>query len=119
MNRLRESAAERLKESQNTLAMLTTFNECDMSAISSLCKDLGSDFTKKNGVNLSFMSAFVRAATMSLQKFPIINATIEGKEVVYHDFIDMAVEVSTSKGVLVPVLRNCESMSFGDIEKVN
>jgi len=119
IGKLRETSAARLKESQNTNAMLTTFNECDMSAITSLRNDLGPDFSKKYGVDLTFMSAFVKAATMSLMKYPAINGAIDGKEVLYHDYVDMAVEVATPEGIIVPVLRNCESLSFGDIEKVN
>ena len=118
IGKLREATAERLKEAQSIYAMLTTFNECDMSAITSLRKDLGPAFKKKYGAELSYMSAFVKASTMSLQKYPAINAVIEGKNVVYHDFADVSIEISTPKGVLVPVLRNCESLSFGDIERV-
>eukprot|EP00826_Nyctotherus_ovalis_P053721 TRINITY_DN7008_c0_g2_i11.p1 TRINITY_DN7008_c0_g2~~TRINITY_DN7008_c0_g2_i11.p1 ORF type:complete len:407 (-),score=116.07 TRINITY_DN7008_c0_g2_i11:140-1360(-) len=117
MGKLREAAASRMKESQNTYAMLTTFNECDMSAISTLRKDLGADFSKKYGVELTFMSAFIKAATMSLLKYPAINGVIDGKHAVYHDYVDMSVEVATPKGIIVPVLRNCEFMSFGEIEK--
>lgn len=118
MSKLRQTAAQRLKEAQNTYAMLTTFNECDMSALTSLRKELGESFNKTHGVKLGFMSAFVKASVMSLQKFPAINAVIQGKEIVYHDYVDVSVAVSAPKGLLVPVLRNCESMSFADIEKV-
>lgn len=118
MSQLREHAAMRLKESQNTYAMLTTFNECDMTAISSIRRELGSDFLKKYGVDFTFVSAFVKAATMSLQGYPAINAVIDGREIVYHDYVDIGVEVGAPSGILVPVLRNCESMSFNDIEKV-
>ena len=118
MGKLREVSAERLKDAQTTYAMLTTFNECDMSAISTLRKDLGPAFQKKYGVELSYMSAFVKAATMSLQRYPAINGVIDGKEIVYHDYADISIEVSTPRGVIVPVLRNCESMSFYDIERV-
>jgi 2-oxoglutarate dehydrogenase E2 component (dihydrolipoamide succinyltransferase) len=118
MGKLREAAAERLKDSQNIYAMLTTFNECDMSAITSLRKDLGPEFSKRYGIDLTFMSAFVKAATMSLMKYPAINGLIDGREIVYHDYVDMAVEVATPKGIIVPVLRNCESLSFANIEKV-
>ena len=117
MSKLRQTASQRLKEAQNTYAMLTTFNECDMSALTSLRKELAEDFQKIHGVKLGFMSAFVRASVMSLQKFPAINAVIEGKEIVYHDYIDVSVAVSAPRGLLVPVLRSCESMSFADIEK--
>lgn len=119
LGKLRENTALRIKEAQNTYAMLTTFNECDMSAMTSLRKDLGPEFSKKYGVDLTFMSSFIKAATMSLLKFPAVNGVIDGREIVYHDYVDMAVEVATPKGIIVPVLRNCESLSFGDIEKVN
>ena len=118
LSKLRQVAAQRLKEAQNTLAMLTTFNECDMSALTSLRKELGEEFLKAHGARLGFMSAFVRASVMSLEKFPAINASIEGKEVVYHDYADISVAVSSPKGLVVPVLRNCEKMSMADIEMV-
>jgi len=118
MSRLRDTAAKRLKEAQNTYAMLTTFNECDMSALTKLRKTMGPEFLDIHGVKLGFMSAFIKASVMSLQKFPAINAVIEGKDIVYHDYVDMSVAVSAPKGLVVPVLRNCESMSFAQIEKV-
>ena len=117
MSKLRQTASQRLKESQNTYAMLTTFNECDMTGLTALRKELAEDFLKAHGVKLGFMSAFIRASVMSLQKFPAINAVIAGKEIVYHDYIDISVAVSAPKGLLVPVLRNCEAMSFAGIEK--
>lgn len=115
---MRQTAAIRLKEAQNTYAMLTTFNECDMSELTNLRKELSEDFLKAHGAKLGFMSAFVKASVMSLQKFPAINAVIDGKEIVYHDYMDISVAVSAPKGLLVPVLRNCESLNFADIEKV-
>lgn len=118
LSKLRQTASQRLKEAQNTYAMLTTFNECDMTALTNMRKELGDIFTKTHGARLGFMSAFVRASVLSLQKYPAINAVIDGKEIVYHDYADISVAVSAPKGLLVPVLRNCESMSFADIEKV-
>jgi 2-oxoglutarate dehydrogenase E2 component (dihydrolipoamide succinyltransferase) len=118
MSRLRQTASKRLKESQNTYAMLTTFNECDMSELTKLRKELGEDFFKTHNSRLGFMSAFVRASVMSLQKFPAINAVIDGKEIVFHDYVDMSIAVSGPKGLLVPVLRNCDSLGFSEVEKV-
>lgn len=118
LSKLRQTAAQRLKEAQNTYAMLTTFNECDMTSLTALRKELGDAFLKAHGARLGFMSAFVKASVMSLNKYPAINAAINGKEIVYHDYMDISVAVSAPKGLLVPVLRNCESMSFSDIEKV-
>lgn len=115
---LRQAASKALKESQNTYAMLTTFNECDMSAFTTMRKELSEDFQKKHGTPLTFMSGFVKAASMSIKKYPAINAVIDGKEIVYRDFVDMSVEVSAQKGILVPVIRNCESLNFAEIEKV-
>lgn len=119
LGRLRQTAAQRLKEAQNTYAMLTTFNECDMSSLTALRKELSEDFLKAHGTRLGFMSAFVRASVMSLQKFPALNAVIDGKEIVYHDYVDVSVAVSAPRGLVVPVLRNCESLSFAGIEKVH
>ncbi len=118
LSMLRRTAADRLKKAQNISAMLTTFNEVDMSVLSALRKDLSDEFFKQHGARLGFMSAFVRASVMSLQKYPVVNATIQEQELVYHDFIDISVAVSAPKGLLVPVLRNCETLSFAGIEKV-
>ena len=118
LNMLRRTAADRLKKAQNTAAMLTTFNEVDMSALSALRKDLGDEFFLRHGARFGFMSAFVRASVMSLEKYPVVNAAIQDQEVVYHDYIDISVAVSAPKGLLVPVLRNCEQLSFADVEKV-
>ncbi|KAG9481680.1 hypothetical protein GDO78_010752 [Eleutherodactylus coqui] len=119
MNRMRQRIAQRLKEAQNTCAMLTTFNEVDMSNIQqmrSLHKDA---FLKKHNLKLGFMSAFVKAAAFALQDQPAVNAVIDdsAKEIVYRDYIDISVAVSTPKGLVVPVLRNVESMNFADIER--
>lgn len=118
MSRLRDTAAKRLKESQNTYVMLTTFNECDMTALTEMRKQMGPDFLDIHGVKLGFMSAFIKASIMSLQKYPAINAVIDGRDIVYHDYVDMSIAVSAPRGLVVPVLRNCESMSFAKMEKV-
>jgi 2-oxoglutarate dehydrogenase E2 component (dihydrolipoamide succinyltransferase) len=97
--------------------MLTTFNEVDMSGIMNLRKEFGEAFEKKHGVKLGFMSPFIRAATLALQTQPIVNAVIDGSDIVYRDFVDISVAVSTKKGLVVPVLRNCQSMEMHDLEK--
>ncbi|XP_053330548.1 dihydrolipoyllysine-residue succinyltransferase component of 2-oxoglutarate dehydrogenase complex, mitochondrial [Spea bombifrons] len=119
MNRMRQRIAQRLKEAQNTCAMLTTFNEVDMSNIQGM-RTLHKDaFLKKHNLKLGFMSAFVKAAAFALQDQPAVNAVIDDttKEIVYRDYIDISVAVSTPRGLVVPVLRNVESMNFADIER--
>lgn len=117
MNRMRQRIAVRLKEAQNTNAMLTTFNEIDMSEIMRIRKDYQEAFTKKHGVKLGFMSAFVRAATVALKEQPVVNAVIDQGDIVYRDFVDISVAVATPAGLVVPVLRNCQDMGFAGIEK--
>jgi 2-oxoglutarate dehydrogenase E2 component (dihydrolipoamide succinyltransferase) len=117
MNRMRLRIAERLKEAQNTNAMLTTFNEIDMTNIMEMRKSLGEAFAKKHGVKIGFMSPFVRASAYALMEQPVVNAVIDGQDMVYRDFVDISVAVATPKGLLVPVLRNVHSMSYADIEK--
>lgn len=117
MNRMRLKIASRLKEAQNTNAMLTTFNELDMSNIMQLRKDNQDAFVKKHGIKMGFMSAFVKASAYALTKQPTMNAVIDGQETVYRDFVDISVAVATPKGLVVPVLRNVEAMSYADIEK--
>merc|ERR1711862_216184 len=117
MNRMRMKIASRLKEAQNTNAMLTTFNELDMSNIMQLRKENQDAFVKKHGIKMGFMSAFVKASAYALTKSPTVNAVIEGQEVIYRDFVDISVAVATPKGLVVPVLRNCQDMSHADIEK--
>ncbi|XP_026468367.1 dihydrolipoyllysine-residue succinyltransferase component of 2-oxoglutarate dehydrogenase complex, mitochondrial [Ctenocephalides felis] len=116
MNRMRQKIASRLKEAQNTNAMLTTFNEIDMSAIMQFRKDHLDGFMKKYGIKLGFMSAFCKASAYALQDQPVVNAVIDGGEIIYRDFVDISVAVATPKGLVVPVLRNVESMNFADIE---
>lgn len=119
MNRMRLRIAERLKEAQNTCAMLTTFNEVDMSNIKEM-RNLHKDaFLKKHNTKLGFMSAFVKAAAHALTDQPAVNAVIDDttKEIVYRDYVDISVAVATPKGLVVPVIRNVETMNFADIEK--
>ena len=117
MSKLRQRIAERLVAAQHTAAMLTTFNEADMSAVMRLRKRHKEEFEKKHGVGLGFMSFFVHACTAALQHFPRVNAYIDGNEVEYHDYVDISVAIGTDKGLVVPVLRNAEAMSFADVER--
>merc|ERR1712158_130335 len=117
MNRMRMKIASRLKDAQNTNAMLTTFNELDMSAIMQLRKDNQDAFVKKHGIKMGFMSAFVKDSAYALTKQPTVNAVIDGQETVYRDFVDISVAVATPKGLVVPVLRNVERMNYADVEK--
>jgi 2-oxoglutarate dehydrogenase E2 component (dihydrolipoamide succinyltransferase) len=117
MTPIRARIAERLLAAQQTAAILTTFNEADMSAIMALRTKYKESFQKRHGVGLGFMSFFVRAAIQALRAFPAVNASIDGTDIVYHDYHDIGVAVSTEKGLMVPVLRDAEQMSFGAIEK--
>uniref|UniRef100_A0AAR2KIE0 Dihydrolipoyllysine-residue succinyltransferase component of 2-oxoglutarate dehydrogenase complex, mitochondrial n=1 Tax=Pygocentrus nattereri TaxID=42514 RepID=A0AAR2KIE0_PYGNA len=119
MNRMRLRIAQRLKEAQNTCAMLTTFNEVDMSNITEMRKVYKDAFLKKHGIKLGFMSAFVKAAAYALVDQPAVNAVIDDttKEIVYRDYVDISVAVATPKGLVVPVVRGVEGMNFADIEK--
>ncbi|XP_069574610.1 dihydrolipoyllysine-residue succinyltransferase component of 2-oxoglutarate dehydrogenase complex, mitochondrial [Brachyistius frenatus] len=119
INRMRLRIAQRLKEAQNTCAMLTTFNEVDMSNISGMRNSYKDAFLKKHNIKLGFMSAFVKAAAYALSDQPSVNAVIDDttKEIVYRDYVDISVAVATSKGLVVPVIRNVEVMNFADIEK--
>ncbi|XP_047429163.1 dihydrolipoyllysine-residue succinyltransferase component of 2-oxoglutarate dehydrogenase complex, mitochondrial-like [Mugil cephalus] len=119
MNRMRLRIAQRLKEAQNTCAMLTTFNEVDMSNIQDMRKIHKDAFLKKHNIKLGFMSAFVKAAAHALTDQPAVNAVIDDttKEIIYRDYVDISVAVATPKGLVVPVIRNVETMNFADIEK--
>jgi len=117
MTRIRKRIAERLMESKNSTAMLTTFNEVDLSKVSAARKELQDEFVKAHGIKLGFMSFFVKAAANALQRFPLVNASIDGDDVIYHGYADVSIAVSTEKGLVTPVLRNVERMSFADIEK--
>ncbi len=116
MTKLRQRIAERLVAAQHNAAMLTTFNEADMTEVMRLRTQHKEDFEKRFGVGLGFMSFFVKACVTALQQFPRVNAYIVGNEIEYHDFIDMAIAVGTEKGLVVPVVRNAELMSFAEIE---
>lgn len=117
MSRMRQTIAKRLKEAQDTNAMLTTFNEVDMSAFMNLRKQFQDDFQKKHGVKLGFMGAFVRGVVQAVKEQPVVNAVIVGDEIVYRDYVDISVAVSTPTGLVVPVLRNCENMSYAGVEQ--
>ncbi|XP_027700500.1 dihydrolipoyllysine-residue succinyltransferase component of 2-oxoglutarate dehydrogenase complex, mitochondrial isoform X1 [Vombatus ursinus] len=119
MNRMRQRIAERLKQAQNTCAMLTTFNEIDMSNIQEMRARHKESFLKKHNLKLGFMSAFVKASAFALQEQPVVNAVIDDttKEMVYRDYIDISVAVATPRGLVVPVIRNVETMNFADIER--
>jgi 2-oxoglutarate dehydrogenase E2 component (dihydrolipoamide succinyltransferase) len=117
MSRLRVRIAERLVESQHTAAILTTFNEVDMSPVMAIRNKHKDAFKAKFGATLSFMSFFTRAVTLALQQIPVVNATIDGKEIVYHDYCDVGIAVGTERGLVVPVIRSAEKMSFLEIEK--
>ncbi|XP_023483880.2 dihydrolipoyllysine-residue succinyltransferase component of 2-oxoglutarate dehydrogenase complex, mitochondrial isoform X1 [Equus caballus] len=120
MNRMRQRIAQRLKEAQNTCAMLTTFNEIDMSNIQEMRARHRDAFLKKHNLKLGFMSAFVKASAFALQEQPVVNAVIDDatKEVVYRDYIDISVAVATPRGLVVPVIRNVEAMNYADIERI-
>ncbi|KAK9155665.1 hypothetical protein Sjap_003145 [Stephania japonica] len=117
MTRLRKRVAIRLKDSQNTFAMLTTFNEVDMTNLMKLRSDYKDAFVEKHGVKLGLMSGFVKAAVSGLQYQPIINAVIDGDDIIYRDYIDISIAVGTPKGLVVPVIRNADRMNFAEIEK--
>ncbi|KAJ1279298.1 hypothetical protein BS78_04G144500 [Paspalum vaginatum] len=117
MPRLRKRIANRLKDSQNTFAMLTTFNEVDMTNMMKLRSDYKDKFVEKHGIKLGLMSCFVKAAISALQNQPVVNAVIDGDDIIYRDYIDISVVVGTSKGLVVPVIRDTDRMNFADIEK--
>jgi 2-oxoglutarate dehydrogenase E2 component (dihydrolipoamide succinyltransferase) len=117
MTRLRKRIAERLKEAQNTAAMLTTFNEVDMTALNAARALYKDGFEKKHGVKLGFMSFFVKACVTALKEWPAVNAEIDGDELVYKNFYDIGVAVGTPNGLVVPVVRDCDHLSFAEIEK--
>ncbi|MFN3731503.1 2-oxoglutarate dehydrogenase complex dihydrolipoyllysine-residue succinyltransferase [Comamonas testosteroni] len=117
MTRLRARIAERLLQSQATNAILTTFNEVNMAPVMEMRKKFQDQFTKEHGVKLGFMSFFVKAAVHALKKFPAVNASIDGNDIVYHGYFDIGIAVSSPRGLVVPILRNADQMSFADIEK--
>ena len=117
MTRMRARIAERLVDAQATAAMLTSFNEVDLGAVMDIRKRYKDGFEKKHGVRIGFMSFFVKAAIEGLKKFPVVNASVEGSDIVYHDYYDVGVAVSTERGLVVPILRNAELMSYADVER--
>ncbi|KQY88689.1 MULTISPECIES: 2-oxoglutarate dehydrogenase complex dihydrolipoyllysine-residue succinyltransferase [Roseateles] len=117
MTRLRARVAERLLQSQSTNAILTTFNEVNMAPVMEMRKKFQEKFEKEHGVKLGFMSFFVKAAVAALKKYPIINASVDGNDIVYHGYFDIGIAVGSPRGLVVPVLRNVDQMSFADIEK--
>ena len=117
MTRLRKRIAERLLEAKNNTAMLTTFNEVDMQPIMNLRKQYGEKFEKQHGVRLGFMSFYIKAVVEALKRYPEVNASIDGDDVVYHNYFDVSIAVSTPRGLVPPVLRDCDNLSMADIEK--
>ena len=116
MTRLRARIAERLVEAQQTAAMLTTFNEVDLTEVMALRKRYRDDFEKQHGVRLGFMSFFAKAAVEALKKFPVVNASVEDNDIVYHNYYDIGIAVSSDRGLMVPVIRDVDQMSFADFE---
>ena len=116
MSRLRQAIARRLKEAQNTAAMLTTYNEVDMSALMEMRKNYQESFEKRNGVRLGYMSFFVKASIDALSEYPAVNAEIDGNDIIYKNYYNIGVAVGTSQGLVVPVLKNADKMSFGETE---
>ncbi len=116
MTRMRKRIAERLMLSKNSIAMLTSFNEVNLANVMAMRKALGEQFQKDNGIKLGFMSFFAKAAANALQRHPAVNASVDGDDVIYHGYADISIAVSTDKGLVTPVLRNVERLSFADIE---
>jgi 2-oxoglutarate dehydrogenase E2 component (dihydrolipoamide succinyltransferase) len=117
MTRLRARVAERLLQSQSTNAILTTFNEINMAPVMEMRKRMQERFEKEHGVKLGFMSFFVKAAVHALKKFPVLNASVDGNDIVYHGYFDIGIAVGSPRGLVVPILRNADQMSFAEIEK--
>ena len=117
MTRLRARVAERLVQAQQNAAMLTTFNEVDLTAVLALRSRYRDQFEKTHGVRLGFMSFFVKAAVEALQRFPVINASVDGDDIIYHGYYDIGIAVSSPRGLVVPILRNCDQLSMADVEQ--
>ena len=117
MTRIRARIAERLMQSKNSIAMLTSFNEVNLAKVAAARKELGEDFQKTHGIKLGFMSFFVKAAANALQRYPVINASVDGNDIIYHGYSDISIAVSTDKGLVTPVLRDVERMGFAEIEQ--
>jgi 2-oxoglutarate dehydrogenase E2 component (dihydrolipoamide succinyltransferase) len=116
MTRMRARIAERLMQSKNSIAMLTSFNEVNLAKVMQMRKELGEQFQKDHGIKLGFMSFFAKAAANALQRHPVVNASVDGNDIVYHGYADISIAVSTDKGLVTPVLRNVERMGFAEIE---
>jgi 2-oxoglutarate dehydrogenase E2 component (dihydrolipoamide succinyltransferase) len=117
MTRIRKRIAERLMQSKNSIAMLTSFNEVNLGKVMAMRKELGESFEKANGIKLGFMSFFAKAAANALQRQPAVNAAVDGDDIIYHGYADISIAVSTDKGLVTPVLRNVERMGFAEIEQ--
>ena len=117
MSRLRQRVAQRLVESQSTAAILTTFNEVNMQPVMDMRNRYKDKFEKEHGVKLGFMSFFVKAAVHALKKYPVVNASVDGTDIVYHGYFDIGIAVGSPRGLVVPIVRNCDQLSFADVEK--
>jgi 2-oxoglutarate dehydrogenase E2 component (dihydrolipoamide succinyltransferase) len=117
MTRLRARIAERLVQAQQNAAMLTTFNEVDLKAVMELRSRYKDKFEKTHGVRLGFMSFFVKAAVEALQRFPVVNASVDGDDIIYHGYYDIGIAVSSPRGLVVPILRNCDQLGMADVEQ--
>src|SRR5690606_37726770 len=117
MTRIRKRIAERLMHSKESIAMLTSFNEVNLGKVMAMRKELGEQFQKEHGIKLGFMSFFAKAAANALQKYPVVNASVDGDDIIYHGYADISIAVSTDRGLVTPVLRNVERMGFADVEK--
>jgi len=117
MTRIRTRIAERMMQSKNSIAMLTSFNEVNLGQVMTMRKAMGEQFEKAHGVRLGFMSFFAKAAANALQRHPIVNASVDGSDIIYHGYADISIAVATEKGLVTPVLRNVEQMSFAEVEK--
>ena len=117
MTRIRQRIAERMMQSKNSIAMLTSFNEVNLGKVMAMRKELGEPFEKTHGIKLGFMSFFAKAAANALAKYPVVNASVDGNDVIYHGYSDISIAVATDKGLVTPVLRSVESQSFADIER--
>ena len=116
MTRIRQRIAERMMQSKNSIAMLTSFNEVNLGKVMAMRKELGEPFEKTHGIKLGFMSFFAKAAANALAKYPVVNSSVDGTDVIYHGYADISIAVATEKGLVTPVLRNAENMSFADVE---
>ena len=117
MTRIRARIAERLMQSKNSMAMLSSFNEVNLAEVVKMRKTLGESFQKEYGIKLGFMSFFVKAAAEALKRYPLVNASIDGSDIVYHGYQDISIAISSQRGLVTPVLRNVQDMGFADIEK--